>query len=433
MNLDLTKPLPILQKETNINIKYYKDIKDTLWYHTIYRFILDHLHLCTEIDVDKEISDSKASNTVIIQTSVVDILTSLNPNVNVPSKETTKHILAALRKPLKEDSAALSEPQDDFIDIPNLIDHVPTEAFNNHFMEQLAENNLQATIVSGSGLNCMINAIIQHAKQDYHTPNFQEACIIRKFVKQNHPHLDLSGTLHCDDKIASEILAYVNDICSSEIGVVSAFIASSDGPTLYGGTSDKRFTSGKHVAIWQQGNHFVSIIHHEEFVRSSCRLEYGEYTDFEKEIPKISNTQLKMLKELNIITKTNGFGKYHICKPIEEIESILKTGKLSAEDRNEMIKFLAFKLEVDFKTLNNSPRVLALNQSHVLYEDLHQYAVIKEFYMIIIDSAQEIALGILKNPLPLTVKKNQELTLGIPYYLNKCILNNHLKGKKIQN
>ena len=46
-----------------------------------------------------------------------------------------------------------------------------------------------------------------------------------------------------------------------------------------------------------------------------------------------------------------------------------------------MIKFLRFKLEVDYKTLSNSPRELASDQTQVLYDDLYQYAVIKQHKM----------------------------------------------------
>ena len=404
MDLDLVKPLEIPLQDSCV--KYYKAIKDTLWHHTIYRFILDHLHDCAEIDAEKELSDSNASNEATTQNSVVDVLISLNPNANVSSEGEVNHGHIIESAP---ESAFIPESED----FPNIRDHVPTEALNGKFREQLMDNNLRATDVSGSGLNCMINAMIQHAKRDYHTPNFQEANTVRNSVKQKHPHLDLSGMLHCDDEIASEVLACVNDKCSSEIGRVSGFIASSDGPILYGDTSDGRFTSGKHVAIWQQGNHFVAIVHQQEFIESSYQVESDDSVDFKKEVPMISKAQLQKLESLDIVSKAKTNGKYKICKPIEEIESkLLKADSLPTEDRDQMRKFLTLKLEVDFKTLSNSPRVLASNQSHVLHDDLCLYAVIKGFKM---------------------KKTSKEID-------NKCsklkikrkILNQYLKHKKIQ-
>lgn len=436
MELNLAKPFEILLRESCV--KYYKAIKDTLWHHAIYRFILNHLHDCAEIDVEKELTDSKTSNEASTQNFAVDILISLNPKANMPSEGKVKHILASALKPLKalkritSKSVAVSESEDDLVDIPNLRDHVPTEALNDEFLEQLTDNNLRATHVSGSGLNCMINAMIQHAKQEYLTPNFQEAIAVRNSVKEKHPHSDLSGMLHCDDKIAKKVLACVNDKCSSEIGMVSVFMASSDGPILYGGTSDKRFTSsGKHVALWQQGNHFVAVVHHQEFVESRYQVESDDSIDFEKDVPMINKAQLKKLERLKIVSKTNANGKCQICKPIEEIESILKDYSLSSEDRDQMNKFLAFKLEVDFRTLSNSPRVLASKQSHVLYDDLYLYAVIKELKMKKTSKEIDKKCKIFEDPY---WYKDVAHYIGgeIPYYLNMTILNQYLKHMNIQ-
>ena len=274
MDLDLAKPLDISLPDSCA--KHYKAIKDTLWHHSIYRFILDHLSECAEIDTKSDISGVAAGHQSLpsVQKSVVDKLLSLNPDANAPSEGKAKHIITTVFGPLKKSGSKLAtflknKEEPPSANVPNLQDHYPSQALKTQFQNQLTENGLQATPVSGHGLNCFINAIIQHAKQDYFTPTFQEADIIRESTKRKYPDLNLSGMLHCDDKFAADVLACVNDMFCSEIGTVSAFIASSDGPILHRGTTDQRFTSGRHVATWQQGNHFVAIVHHQELVETS--------------------------------------------------------------------------------------------------------------------------------------------------------------------
>ena len=419
MNLDLAKPLKIHLPDSCV--QYYTAIKDTLWHHTIYRYILDHLRECAEIDEENDVSDSATSTEETTQNSVVDILISLNRTANMPSEGTVKHIHASVLKPIQR-AAAVSK---DYFK-----DHVPSEALNDRFMQQLMDNSMRATHVSGCGLNCMINAMIQHAEQDYLTSDFPKAEDVRNFLKQNHPDLDLSGMLHCDDEIASEVLAYVNDMCCYKIGMVSAFIASSEGPILYGGTSDKRFPSGKHVALWQQGNHFVAVVHHQEFVESRCQVES---VNFEKEVPKINKTQLKKLEKLKIVSKVKAKGKYQICKTVEEIESTLRADFFPPEERDSLIKFLTFKLEVDFKTLCNSPRMLAPSQSHVLYDDLCQYAVIKGLKLKRTNKQIDERFSELRiEDSYLCTDDDHWIPGTIPFYLDMTVLNQCLESKRAE-
>ena len=423
MDLNLARPLRI--HLPNSCVQYYKAIKDTLWHHTIYRFILDHLRDSTEIDVESDVSDFVANTATATHESVVDILKTLNKNANGPSERKVKHILSSV---FKRSSGAASVPEDH---LEYFRDHFPSEVLNDKLMQQLMENDMIATEVSGCGLNCMINAMIQHAKQDYLTLDFPEAKVVRSSLKQNHPHLDVSGMLHCDDEIACEVLGCVNDVCDYKIATVSAFIASSDGPILYGGTSDKRFPSGKHVALWQQGNHFVAVVHHHEFVESTHRVENEHCIDFEKEVPKLTQNQLKRLEKLKIVSKAKAKGKYQICKTVEEIESTLKPELISPKERDSMIKFLTFKLEVDYKTLSNSPRVLAADQSRVLYDDLCEYAVIKELKMKKTHKEIDKKFSELKIENPYWYKDAACWVIGaIPFYFDMTMLNNYLKGKE---
>ena len=425
MNLNLAKPLEILLPDSYV--QYYKAVKDTLWHHTIYRFILDHLRGSAEIDEENDVSDYTPSTNATTHKSVVDILISLNRAANESSEGKVKHILAPVSKPKERISGAAAFSEDD---PAHFRDHVPSEALNDKFLQQLIDNDMIATQVSGCGLNCMINAMMQHAKQDYLTSDFTEAKAVRTSLKQNHPDLDLSGMLHCDDEIASEVLTCVNDMCCCKLRMVSVFIASGDGPILYGGTSDKRFPSGKHVVLWQQGNHFVAVVHLHEFEESRYEVESEYPVNFEKEVPKIKKSQLKRLEKLKIVSKTNHKGKYRFCKPVEQIKSTLEAELHSPEERDSIIKFLTFKLEVDFKTLCNSPRVLASGQSHVLYDDLCLYAVVKEFKMKRTNNEIDKKLSELRMEDPYWYKDAAYWVTGkIPFYLNMTVLNQYLKSK----
>ena len=411
---------------------YCKDIKDTLWIHSIYQFVLDHLQDCVVIDMAKDIEDSSSSGVALppqkpnsLPTSypVVDIIISMNPTANASSASGIQHIQAPSSgeaAPSSGEAALSLQP------VMTNMDHIPNGAFNDKFLQQLHEHSLRATTVSGDGLNCMINAMIQHAKRDYQTHCFKEdADIIRKHLQQQH--LEISGMLHVDDHCAEAILTLVNDRCCShsKIKTVSVVIASSDGPIIYGGTHDKRHSSGRHVVIWQQGNHYVSIVHHNDMAQATSQ---GRATDPEiqkpVEVPKLTQHQLRTLQKLGIVKKRQG-GNYAICAGLDAIdEYVQKSSLLSNEDKEKVCAFLRLKLEIDFKTLNRSPRQLAANQHHVLYDDLCQYAVIK----------------------PVKMKRNADDIESVSYdrfgykgrvsnkqpYFDLTVLNDYLKQKKIK-
>ena len=421
MNLNLARPLPILLPYSCV--QYYKAIKDTLWHHTIYRFILDHLRGSAEIDVENDVSDSTDSNMPTTSESVVHILISLNRPANelFEGKAPQMHTLESKRN---SGAAAVLEGY-----LGKNRPHVPNKALNGKFMEQLMDNNMIATQVSGCGLNCMINAMFQHAKQKYLISDFPEAKDVRSSLEQNHPDIDLSGILHWDDEIASEVLACVNDMCHYKIQRVFAFVASNDGPLLNERTSDERFPSGKCVALWQQGAHFAAVVHHHEFMESRYDVEREYSVECDKKVPMINTKQLEKLQKLKIVSKVKGKGIYCICKPIEEIESTLKT-ELPAE-RDSMMNFLTFKLEVDYKTLNHSPRVLFSDQEHMLYDELCKFAVIKKFKMKRTKKEIDERFSELKIDDPYWYKNAACLVTGtIPFYLDMEMLNHYLKEKK---
>ena len=347
IEFNLSRPFHLPEQYT----PYYKHIKDTLWSHSIYQFVLDHLAQdCVIIEKAHDIEDSSDGGMASAK-SVMDILISMNPVANFPSISDIQHIQVAANG--KADPLKTSE-------VTNKKTHVPNEVFNQKFRHLLHEHNLQATNVSGEGLDCMINAMIQHARRDYHTQCFQEDVeVIRTHLQQKHPEVP---SMHVDDHCAEAVLKLVNDHCRSKIKTVSRVIASGDGPIFYD-THDERFSAGQHVVIWQQNIHHVSIVRRNDI----------------NQLPKLTHHQLNALKQWDIIKKCEG-DNYAICAGLHAIQSALqenKDGLLSNPDKEQVSAFLHLKLDVDFKTLNGSPRHLLTNQHHALYDDLCQYAVIK--------------------------------------------------------
>ena len=390
IELDISKPLHLPEAYT----PYYKQIKDTLWIQSIYRYVLDHLRDCVIIDMSEDIdnnistdtsmSDQLLAHEAMSQTrssSVVDILISMNPMPNASSAADIRHIQVSSRG---ETAPSLRHTSSDMVYF-TMVDHIPDEEFNQAFTQQLHHHNLRVTNVSGDGLNCMIHAMIQHAKCEYHTHCFKEdANTIRKHLQHQHP--DVSGMLHSDDRSAETILKLVNDHCSATIKMVSVVIASSDGPIIYGGTCDKRFSTGRHVVIWQQGNHYVSIVHHHDMVQATSPHQVID-PDIQKAslaVPKLTQHQLSTLERLGIVKENEGGGNYEIRAGLDMIERTLQleeSSVLSEQDKKQVGEFLRLKLEIDFKTLNRSPRQLLTDQHLMLYDDLCQYAVIKPVKM----------------------------------------------------
>ena len=435
ITLDLARPFQLPESLA----PYYKSIKDTLWNHAIYRFVLYHLSKSGEIDMESDISDcdhsehsmSKQSATVPLKpTTVIDILISMNRKANTCSAHEIQHIQAPSSGPVRH-----SQISDDNCDLLAIEDHFPSEIMNKEFSQLLTAHNLRATCVSDSGLNCMINAMMQHAKQDYFTPSFKEAEEIRKKLQQKYPGSCTAGMLHCDDEVANEILKLVNDTCSSKVGKVSVVMASSEGPIIYGGTCDQRFSQSQHAVLWQRGEHYVAIVHHQDMI--GARYQGDTSVIREDEIPKLNLYQLHQLERMRIVTKTED-GSFRICKPIEEIESILAAEKLksdsalSEEDEDKMIKFIQLKLEVDFRTLSNSERQLPVDQHVLLYDDLHKYAVIKEV------KVKKKAKEIERKCSDLHIKDSFRLTDEFKYitgtrlcYFDSEVLNYYLQLKKM--
>ena len=377
--MDLSGPLNL----PDVYTPYYKHIKDTLWSHSTYRFVLDHLSECVVIDLEHDIDDYSGDIGLTQQLahtpasySVVDTIISMNPGANASCTSDIQHIQHSSRRmttpPLSSDTTSFT-----------IVDHVPDEALNQKFVQQLHSHNLRVTKVSGDGLNCLIHAMIQHAKQEYQRHHFEEADMIRKCLQQKYP--EMTGMLHVDDHYAEDILALVNDHCcaaASKLKMVSVVIASSDGPIIYGGTCDKRYSAGQHVVLWQQGSHYASIVHHSDLVQAISQCQATDHDTPKinnKVVPKLTKRQQDALLEL-VIIKKNQKGNYEVCAGRDQIELTLQSKEsriLSDQDKDQVRKFLYLKLEIDYETLNGSPRQLLSDQHQILYDDLCQYAVIK--------------------------------------------------------
>ena len=412
VDLNLAKPLNISLKISQV--QHYKAIKDTLWNHSIYRYMLDHLSECTVIEAN-EISGIESCEELTAQKSIADVLSALCEDINSSDKIINPQISIQLKTHTDSNVVAVSEES------------------NKKFMDAIESINLRLTDVSGTGLTAFINAAIQHARCDYITSSFSEAEAVKILVEKSHPHSELIGMANWNSEMATDALQCVNTTCSSEIGLLTVFVSSSNWPLKYRIVSDERFTSDKQATLWLKGNHFLSIVQHEEFFKSSYQIEDMSDVDFEKDIPMITMSQLKVLEELHIVCQTKTNKKYRICKSIEKIEFILQSSnRFSDEDRDQVSHFLTFKLEVDFKTLSGSPRMLASNQSHVLYIDLRLYGIIKNCKLKRKKKEIESKCKELKIDLYFYQDLGQVISGSIPFHFDETILNRYLQSKKVQ-
>lgn len=423
INFNLVKILEILDEDERFEL-HHKEIKDTLWYHGVYWFVLNHLLTeCCEIELndddyfdDQTIVENNCTagsgsrtNAIIdswreavdTENSVVQAIIKMNPNAHSDSPHEIQHITMPQHEPSPAPSTAAvkSQPPNDdksksarkpLTILPtDLDDHLPNELMNFNFSQQLHQYNLKDTDVSGNGLDCLINAIIQHSRYEYNATEFSYATTIRKEIQKKFPENNVTGMLHCDDECAKLILEMVNDTSKFKIYKVSVVIASSNGPIIYGGTCDKRYqSSGRHVVLWQQLHHYVSIVH-KDFYDFICFQQNLIKKLFENEAEtlkasdsfKITFSHLEELVKLQIVERINDDQKlrYRICEPLNEIIRRFEKDQsiLQQESKHQVMAFLKKKLEVDFVTLKNSPRQLQCNTSAILFDDLRLHSVIK--------------------------------------------------------
>ena len=206
-NFDLAKTMDLPDSLT----PYCKAIKDTLWEHCMYRYFLDHLTDCVLIDVEHDICSGTAAPSKAMKRtpsfkpkalSVVNIIISMNTKSNPPSESAIQHIAS------DSTSASYTVTILSFEGF-SVVDHIPDETLNQKVFDELQKRNLRVTRVSDKGLNCMINAIIQHAKKAYDIPFFEESEILRSELESLYPSKDLTGMLHCDDKYAESLLLII--------------------------------------------------------------------------------------------------------------------------------------------------------------------------------------------------------------------------------
>ncbi len=389
---------------------YYKQIRDTLKTHCVYHSAYLHLRQCAVIDLDKSTDCSLSS-----APDVVAIIISMNSQVNsasgsgcVPSTETSIH-------------------SRDMTSFSFITDHLPNSKMNESFEEKLLQNDLCATKVSGEELNCLINSLLQHVNKKYLTPTFNEASIIRDRLVQKYPS-QKGVMLHCDGPFGLEVLQLVNDRSPTEhnkIWKVSEVTVSTDGPIILEVAEDTRYSDGRHVVIWQQGYHFVNIVH------KSCTRQHESYMDHNYTTTLTSDQLELLLKMPELIKFCKKLGKYTICSSLSTCIQELSKFNLKHDDEKVLQNFFESKLKIDFSTfLDDFETDLSYDQHQSLYHELCQYAVLKKAKL----KNKRIKQWLIDELTPSTVKM---LTKGSSSYFKgkprfrMTILNNYLRLNNI--
>ncbi|WP_213106047.1 ankyrin repeat domain-containing protein [Candidatus Protochlamydia amoebophila] len=130
------------------------------------------------------------------------------------------------------------------------------ELFQNEekFREWMSNNGLYSTEVSGDGLNCLINALIQHATGQYRQRNFKFATNIRKKIDREFPNHSLM--LNDDDKRTIRVLELVNEEYNTNLLVCFVQANEQGLPAITSNIGDEE---GNPVVIWNQAAHYVSL------------------------------------------------------------------------------------------------------------------------------------------------------------------------------
>lgn len=122
------------------------------------------------------------------------------------------------------------------------------------FSQWMHEQGLRATQTSGQGLNCYINALLQHATRDYTQPKFPQTEELRKALKEQFPQVE--GTLHEDGPEALFLIQQVAESFDTPLQVITIHATEEGLPFIV----HRSATEGEPVVIWNQGGHFVSVI-----------------------------------------------------------------------------------------------------------------------------------------------------------------------------
>ncbi|WP_042279041.1 ankyrin repeat domain-containing protein [Candidatus Protochlamydia sp. R18] len=162
------------------------------------------------------------------------------------------------------------------------------ELFQNEkkFREWMTNNGLYSTEVSGTGLNCLINALIQHATGQYQKKIFKFATNIREKIECEFPNHPLM--LNDDDKRTVRVLELVNEEYNTNLLICFVQANEQGLPAITSNIGDEE---GNPVVIWNQAAHYVSLttnycysllspLPQPEFDTKACHTEVNRKNSF---------------------------------------------------------------------------------------------------------------------------------------------------------
>jgi len=126
---------------------------------------------------------------------------------------------------------------------------------NRKFRQWMSKAGIKATTVSGAGLNCLINSLIQHATGNYDVSNFSGAAIIRNHLSEKFPKL--SRMLHDDDASTMFVVEQVNKVFNVNLRICFVQAYENGCPFITSFVGNK---NGNPVVVWQQGMHYVGLV-----------------------------------------------------------------------------------------------------------------------------------------------------------------------------
>lgn len=133
------------------------------------------------------------------------------------------------------------------------IDAAPVRAW-------LAERGIETVPNSGSGMNCLLIALLQHATGRYDAESepelAEEAETCRRFLAQQHPEIEsLDRMLYADEPAIRSALQYINVRCDAHLDVHWVEPHADGHPVRWLRSS----TGDEPVAIVRFGNHFEAL------------------------------------------------------------------------------------------------------------------------------------------------------------------------------
>lgn len=127
------------------------------------------------------------------------------------------------------------------------------EDLNKSLEKWFDDHGLMTPPNTGTGLNCQIYALLQHASGDYDNPEPAEGADFRNFI-------DESGMLHADAETLVALTQKIKELYGVDMNVHVVQTAEDGTPVILPGPK-----TGEHnVVLWHQGEHYVAVVAKEE-------------------------------------------------------------------------------------------------------------------------------------------------------------------------